>query len=118
LENGRVRHGVYAELLNGDLLVNIPLDHTTPLFPTVLLEESLTSGSFVLVALTALFVRDKSPVTNDPAPAYVLEVLLGLFCNVSPNCTIAPEPTLNILTAPTMDGIGATTPSQASCSIV
>jgi hypothetical protein len=30
-------------------------------------------------------VRDKSPVTNEPAPANVLVVLLGLIWKLSPN---------------------------------
>jgi hypothetical protein len=76
--------------------------------PTFVAGESNKSGSFVLVALIALFVTGKSPVLKDPAPAYVLEELFGDRNTESPIWTIELGPTARILKDPTMEGIGLT----------
>jgi hypothetical protein len=59
----------------------------------------------VFVALTALLEFAKLPVRKEPEPAYVLEVLWGAIETASPNWTIELEPTLTILTKPTIAGI-------------
>jgi hypothetical protein len=50
-------------------------------------------------------MRGKSPVLNEPAPAKVLEELVGAMINESPKWTTELDPTLMILTFPTIDGI-------------
>lgn len=62
------------------------------------------SGSNELVALIPLLVQMKSPVLNEPEPAFVLEELVGEMFNESPKL-ITPPLTLIILIGPTMDGM-------------
>lgn len=57
-----------------------------------------------LVALIPLLVHMKSPVLNEPDPAFVLEELVGEIFKESPKL-ITPPLTLIILIGPTMDGM-------------
>jgi hypothetical protein len=59
----------------------------------------------VFVLLISCLVPDRSPVTNEPAPANVFDVLLGLIWYVSPKFTIELGPTVMIFTLPTIDGM-------------
>lgn len=62
----------------------------------------------MFVLLIKLFVFGKSPVLNEPAPAYDLFVLIGLMIRQSPRMTTELELTLTTLIFPTMDGIANT----------
>lgn len=86
---------------NRNCLVYSPVHGT----PTLLALASTKSESFVFVALTALKTRGKSPVLKEPAPANVLDELLGERMIESPKCTMELGPTLSIFTLPTIAGI-------------
>lgn len=60
----------------------------------------------VLVVLFSLVIFIKLPVLPDPAPTFVMSVLLGEILKQSPNSTVGADPDkLQIFTAPTTDGI-------------
>jgi hypothetical protein len=73
--------------------------------PTLLAFASTRSESFVFVELTEFSTRGKSPVLKEPAPANVLDELLGDKISESPIWTMEPVPTLSIFTCPTIAGI-------------
>jgi hypothetical protein len=67
--------------------------------------SSIKSLSFVFVELTTLYVCGKSPVLNDPDPAYVFAVVFGEITPQSPTCTTPPEETLITFKVPKIAGI-------------
>lgn len=85
--------------------LNHPLDSYNNVGLSVSPLAPPASLSDVTVALKPLFVTGKSPVLNDPDPAYVFEVLFGAIYRESPKLTIPPLPTLTTLTPPTIAGI-------------
>jgi hypothetical protein len=59
----------------------------------------------VFVELTEFSTRGKSPVLKEPAPANVLDELLGDKISESPIWTMEPVPMLSIFICPTIAGI-------------
>jgi hypothetical protein len=80
LQNGGIGDGIYPQLPNANGLMDRPA-HTAP---TLLAFASTRSESFVFVELTEFSTRGKSPVLKEPAPANVLDELLGDKISESP----------------------------------